>query len=94
MPGVEFLSYACELGGGREPPISLAWKRASATELGRIKNAGGQPLLGRNHCLKLKSGKRASPVLLATPTWNRVPIALSWERWEVGNSSWFKRHRL
>ena len=40
-----------------------------------------QPLMGR------KSGKRASPVQLAITTWNRVSVAQSWARWEVGNRS-------
>ena len=93
IPEVEFLSHEWALGRGKKPQISLAWKRA-ATKLGRIKNAGDQPLLERNHCLKLKSGKRASPMLLATPNWNRVSTALSRERWEVGNNSWFKCHRF
>ena len=41
---------------------SLLPGKSFCNKAGKNKECWTQPLMGRNHCLELKSGKRASPV--------------------------------
>ena len=71
-------------GGESESWISCLI-RVSTIELGRIKGAEAIPT-GKKSLSSTKIWKKASSVQFSTPTWNRVFIALNWEKWEVGNS--------